>query len=89
MRLDGGAVVLVLEMNDGILHLARLSTPAPLKGSHWSGVLILPTGEVPVSGVIESSGESGLHIKLDLLISDYAAVLQEYLTRLQMLDFVV
>ena len=42
-----------------------------------------------MSGVIESSGESGLHIKLDLLISDYAAVLQEYLTRLQMLDFVV
>jgi CRP/FNR family cyclic AMP-dependent transcriptional regulator len=89
VRLDGGAVVPVLEMNDGILHLAKLSTPAPLKGSHWSGVLILPTGEVPVSGVIESSGESGLHIKLDLLISDYAAVLQEYLTRLQMLDFVV
>jgi CRP/FNR family transcriptional regulator, cyclic AMP receptor protein len=89
VRLDGGAVVPVLEMNDGILHLAKLTTPAPLKGAHWSGVLILPHGEVPVSGVIESSGDSGLHIKLDLLIADYAAVLQDYLTRLQMLDFVV
>ena len=89
VRLDGGAVVTVLEMNDGILHLDKQTTPAPLKGAHWSGVLILPHAEVPVSGVIESSGENGLHIKLDLLIADYASVLQEYLTRLQMLDFVV
>ena len=89
VRLDGGAVVPVLEMNDGILHLARKSSPPPLKGAHWSGVLILPSGEVPVSGVIESSSESSLHIKLDLLIADYASVLQEYLTRVQMLDFVV
>lgn len=89
VRLDGGAVVPVLEMNDGILHLAKKSTPAPLKGAHWSGVLILPHAEVPVSGVIESSSETSLHIKLDLLIADYASVLQEYLTRLQMLDFVV
>lgn len=88
VRLDGGAVVTVHEMNDGVLHLAKLPTPL-VKGAHWSGVLILPSGEVPVSGVIESSSESGVHIKLDLLISDYAAVLQEYLTRLQMLDFVV
>lgn len=89
VRLDGGAVVTVLKMNDGVLHLANLPTPAPQKGAHWSGVLILPSAEVPVSGVVESSGESGVLIKLDLLISDYAAVLQEYLTRLQMLDFVV
>ena len=89
VRLDGGAVVTVHEMNDGILHLAKLPTAVPPKGTHWSGVLILPTGEVPVSGVIDSSSDRGVHIKLDLLISDYAAVLQEYLTRLQMLDFVV
>lgn len=89
VRLDGGAVVPVLEMNDGILHLGKLPTPVAPKGAHWSGVLILPTGEIPLSGVIESSNEGGVHVKLDLLIADYAAVLQEYLTRLQMLDFVV
>lgn len=89
VRLDGGAVVPVLEMNDGILHLGKLPTPAAPKGAHWSGVLILPTSEVPVCGVIDSVSETGVHVKLDLLIAPYAAALQDYLTRLQMLDFVV
>jgi hypothetical protein len=82
-------IVPVLEMNDGILHLAPSAAPVPAKGAHWSGVLVLPHAEVPVSGVLESSSEAGVHVKLDLLIADYAAVLQDYLTRLQMLDFVV
>jgi CRP-like cAMP-binding protein len=89
VRLDGGVIVPVLEMNDGILHLAPSAAPVPAKGAHWSGVLVLPHAEVPVSGVLESSSEAGVHVKLDLLIADYAAVLQDYLTRLQMLDFVV
>jgi CRP/FNR family transcriptional regulator, cyclic AMP receptor protein len=88
VRLDGGEVIPVVELSDGWLRLASLPN-APLKGTHWSGVLILPAREIPVSGTIDSIGESGALVKLDLLIDDYAAALQDYLTRLQMLDFVV
>jgi CRP/FNR family transcriptional regulator, cyclic AMP receptor protein len=89
VRLDGGAIVPVLELSDGILHLGKLPSPPPIKGAHWSGVLVLPTGEVPVCGTVESSHDSRVLVKLDLLIADYAAILRDYLTRLQMLDFVV
>lgn len=88
VRLDDGAKVNVTELSDGWLRLAAHAS-LPKIGSDWSGVLVLPAGEIPVSGRIESAGDAGVLVKLDLLIADYAAVLQDYLTRLQMLDFVV
>lgn len=93
VRLDGGELVPVCELSDGWLRLGPLPAGAGKEalsqGADWSGVLVLPTGEIPVSGRVESvDGESAL-VKLDLLIDEYAAALQEYLTRLQMLDFVV
>ena len=39
--------------------------------------------------VIEAADAGGTLIKLDLFIDQYAAVLRDYLTRVQMLDFVV
>ena len=42
-----------------------------------------------MSGKIEADGAEGTLIRLDLLIDQYAAVLRDYLTRVQMLDFVV
>jgi CRP-like cAMP-binding protein len=88
VRLDGGAIVSVLELSDGLLRLGPLPT-APERGAHWSGVLILPSREIPVSGTVERAGQDSALIRLDLLINEYAAALQDYLTRLQMLDFVV
>jgi CRP-like cAMP-binding protein len=88
VRLDSGDVVAVLELSDTLLRLGPLPA-APAKGSHWSGVLILPTREIPVSGTVDTAGPEGALIRLDLLIQEYAAALQDYLTRLQMLDFVV
>jgi CRP-like cAMP-binding protein len=88
VRLDGGAMVAVREISDGLLRLAK-SDAAPAVGSDWSGVLVTPGGEVPVSGKVEASGADGALIRLDLLIEQYAAVLRDYLTRVQMLDFVV
>jgi CRP-like cAMP-binding protein len=88
VRLDTREVIAVREISDGWLRLAPLPT-APVKGAHWSGVLVLPTREIPVSGTVDAAGAEGATIKLDLLIDEYAAVLQDYLTRLQMLDFVV
>lgn len=89
VRLDSGDVVPVVELSDGWVRLGRL--PGATKGAEWSGVLILPTREIPVSGTIDAVGEggAGVLVKLDLLIDEYAQALQDYLTRLQMLDFVV
>ncbi|MGK3998116.1 Crp/Fnr family transcriptional regulator [Sorangium sp. So ce1024] len=87
VRLDSGALVPVVELSDGWLRLAGLRDAA--KGAHWSGVLVLPAREIPVSGTIDAVDDQGALVKLDLLIDEYAAVLQDYLTRLQMLDFVV
>ncbi|AUX27573.1 cAMP-binding protein [Sorangium cellulosum] len=87
VRLDSGALVPVTELSDGWLRLAGLRDAE--KGAYWSGVLILPTREIPVSGTIDSVSEQGALVKLDLLIDEYATALQDYLTRLQMLDFVV
>jgi CRP/FNR family transcriptional regulator, cyclic AMP receptor protein len=93
VRLDGGATVPVREISDSLLRIAAapptpgLGVPAP--GAEWSGVLITPGGEVPVSGRVEQTDADGALIKLDLFIDQYAAVLRDYLTRVQMLDFVV
>ncbi|MFO0756313.1 MAG: cyclic nucleotide-binding domain-containing protein [Byssovorax sp.] len=87
VRLDDGRMIPVREISDGYL---RLPADAGLdKGKAWSGVLVLPAGEIPVSGTAESAGEGGALIKLDLLIEQYAGVLRDYLTRVQMLDFIV
>ncbi|MFT3772445.1 MAG: hypothetical protein QM820_44185 [Minicystis sp.] len=88
VRLDGGATVPVLELSDGLLRIGK-PADAPKAGAHWSGVLITPSGEVPVSGTVDAVDGNGVLIKLDLLIEAYAAILRDYLTRVQMLDFVV
>ena len=86
---DDGTKVPVVEMSDGWLQLAKDAPGATEVGKHWSAVLILPSGEIPISGTVESANEAGVVIKLDLLIREYAATLEDYLTRLHMLDFVV
>ena len=89
VRLDGGATVPVVEISDALLRLARGAGTPATKGTDWSGVLITPGGEVPVSGKVESADGNGTLIKLDLFIDQYATVLRDYLTRVQMLDYVV
>jgi CRP/FNR family transcriptional regulator, cyclic AMP receptor protein len=86
IRLDAGATVPVREISDSLLRIAETRVPV---GAEWSGVLITPGAEVPVSGKVESSDPGSALIKLDLFIDQYALVLRDYLTRVQMLDFVV
>lgn len=87
VRLDDGTTIAVKALSNDLLRIAR-SAGAPAKGAHWSGVLVLPARELPVSGTVESADDTVL-VKLDLLIDEYAAALADYLTRVQMLDFVV
>lgn len=89
VRLDGGVLAPVTEMSDGFLRLVASPAPAARPGAHWSGVLVLPDAEIPVSGTVESSSDREMLVKLDLLIDEYKTKLARHLTRVQMLDFVV
>lgn len=86
-RLDDGKQVAIKELSTDWLRLAPTDTLKP--GAYWSGVLVIPTGEIPVSGTVDNVGTDGVLIQLDMLISSYHAALEEYLTRVHMLDFVV
>lgn len=89
VRFDDGSMAPVVEMSDGWLLLDNSASGAHEVGAHWSAVLVLPSGEIPISGTVESTDDKGIMIALDLLIREYAATLEDYLTRLHMLDFVV
>jgi len=52
-------------------------------------VLVTATGEIPISGTVHAAAEGSVLVALDLLIDEYQKALREYLTRVQMLDFVV
>jgi CRP-like cAMP-binding protein len=59
------------------------------EGARISGVLHLSGPEIPVSGKISSVGDERIEIQLDLLLDEYSASLEGYLTRIQLLDFLV
>jgi CRP-like cAMP-binding protein len=88
VRMEDGSTVPVLELSDGYL---KLQLPAELwpKETEWSAVVALPTSEILVSGRVVRAGADGVVMKLDLLIDAYKRALEDYVTSLQMLDFVV
>lgn len=66
---------------------------APKVGEWTSGVAELAGAEIPISGkvirVIDVGNRRRVTLELDLLIDDYVAVLEGYLTRVQLLDILV
>lgn len=62
---------------------------APAKGEWVSGVAELAGADIPVSGKVIRSADGRVTVELDLLIDDYVAVLEGYLTRVQLLDILV
>jgi CRP/FNR family cyclic AMP-dependent transcriptional regulator len=88
VRLEDGTHVRVLELSDGYLKL-ELPAAAWARDAEWSAVLVLPSREILVSGRVVRAGADGVVMKLDLLIDEYASALQDYLTSLQMLDYIV
>ena len=88
MRLDDGKVAAVKELSEGYLKL-ELPVKGHAKGTELAGVLKMPLTEIAVSGRVERAGSDGVVLKLDLLIDSYKAALDDYITRLQMLDYVV
>jgi len=68
---------------------AALPGNAPVAGAWLSGVLGLAGTEIPISGNVHRAQGNKITIELDLLIDEYAATLEGYLTRAQLLDVLV
>lgn len=89
VRFDDRSVVDVTGISDGWVSL-RMNQPTEREpGSQISAVLMLPNAEFPISGSVDQVDDNGMVIALDLLIDEYRSLLEDYLTRVQMLEFVV
>lgn len=86
LRVDGG-IAEVISLSRTQL---TLRAPAPLPdGATWcSGVLDLGGTEIPVSGSVNRADDK-VTVVLDLLIDANAAILEGYLTRVQLHDILV
>jgi len=87
LRLDGpaGAVTDVSRTHVS----ATLPGPLPAVGAWVTGVLHLASTDIPVSGQVHRVAGTRVTIELDLLIEEFAATLEGYLTRAQLLDVLV
>ncbi len=87
LKLDGG-VAKVTDISRTHVS-AALPGNAPIAGTWLSGVLGLAGTEIPISGNVHRAQGNKITIELDLLIDEYAATLEGYLTRAQLLDVLV
>lgn len=86
-RLDSGAAK-VADISRS--HVTVIPTGTLPKAGDWlSGVLGLAGTEIPISGKVHRVTNGKVTIELDLLIDEYAATLEGYLTRAQLLDVLV
>lgn len=89
VRMDDGTQIPVRQLSAVWLSIPDLpGRPTSLSAS-WSGVLLALDREIPLSGTITRIEEGLVTIELDLLIDDFAVLLEDYITRSQMLDVVV
>jgi signal transduction histidine kinase/DNA-binding response OmpR family regulator len=88
LRLDDGRVANVVEMSRTHINF-RLAGALPEQSSEISGVLALAGPEIPASGRVLRVQGDRVVLVLDLLLDEFAAVLEGYLARVQMFDFLV
>ena len=89
IRLDDKSLLEVVEISRTHISVSVDDAPLPELGSHLSGVLCLSGPEIPVSGTVLRSVGLRADLELDLLLDEYSQELDGYLTRVQMLDFMV
>lgn len=88
LRLDDAGTVDVVDISR--THVtAKTPAKAPAASAWLAGVLQLAGTEIPISGRTTRVGNGRMTIELDLLIDEYAAILEGYLTRAQLLDVLV
>jgi CRP-like cAMP-binding protein len=88
LRLDDGRVATVVELSRTHVNV-RLSGALPEANGELSGVLVLAGPEIPVSGSVLRAQGDRVVLTLDLLLDEFAAILEGYLARVQMFDFLV
>lgn len=89
LRLDGVPLLPLADLSRTHLTI-RVVEPASYPLHSWvSGVLALAGTEIPISGAVMRATGPRITIVLDLLIDEYAAILESYLTRAQLLDVLV
>jgi len=86
VRLHDGTSHPVLQMSRQFLELPNAAATSE---GDWRGVLVLPTTEIPIAGALEQAGTDSARLNLDLLIDEYSASLEDYLTQAQLLDIVL
>jgi len=89
VRLDDGRKVNVLEVSEGYVKLEGKMGEVVKDPAFWTGVLCVPTDEILLSGTVLREGEGGVVVKLDKPVEEYRTKLDDYTTRVQLLDFVV
>jgi CRP-like cAMP-binding protein len=68
-------------------HVTVAATPTPPAVGTWvSGVANLAGTEIPISGRVHRASAKKITIELDLMIDEFVAALEGYLTRAQLLD---
>lgn len=89
IRLDNGSLARVLEVSEGYLKVEGTTKDLTADPSYWAGVLVMPAGEILVSGTVVREGEGGVVVKLDTLVDEFKTKLDNYAVQLQLLDFVL
>ena len=89
VRLDDGHLIRVLEVSEGYLKVEGKTADLTADPSYWAGVLVMPTAEILVSGTVLREDNVGVVVKLDTLVDEFKAKLDDYSVRLQLLDYVV
>ena len=84
LRLDTGTVPIADVSRTHITVVLPHDLPA--LGSWISGVASLAGTEIPISGRVHRASGKKLTIELDLMIDEFVAALEGYLTRAQLLD---
>ena len=89
VKLENGHLARVLEVSEGYLKVEGKTSDLTADPSYWAGVLVMPTSEILVSGTVVREDLTGVVVKLDTLVDEFKAKLDDYSVRLQLLDFVV
>ena len=89
VKLENGHLARVLEVSEGYLKIEGKTSDLTGDPTYWAGVLVMPTSEILVSGTVVREGEGGVVVKLDTLVNEFKAKLDDYSVRLQLLDYVV
>ncbi|MFH1130898.1 MAG: cyclic nucleotide-binding domain-containing protein [Pseudomonadota bacterium] len=89
IRTDDDSIIPVTQISRTHVSFHMDQGDLPDSGAEWSGVLRLDGPEIPISGTVLRTIGNRVDLELDLLIDEYSSTLDGYLTRIQLLDFML